>query len=494
MLEHLMNEAGVTLTENLAVTHSTTGSDCLDFFASAGALRGASREQILKLFIRAYNEDADAAMKLVFFARDVRGGLGERRVFRAALEWLAENKPESVRKNLANIAEYGRWDDLLVLIGTALEAETIALIKSRLDNDIAEMRAGKPISLLAKWLPSVNTSNAETVRKARRIAKMLGMSEMEYRKMLSELRAYLRLIENDLRKRDYSFDYEKQPSRALFKYRAAFRRNDGERYGAFLAASLSGKAKLNAANVSPYELVQPYLEASAYGRRLDIKPEERDALNATWEALPDYGGDCDMLAVVDTSGSMYDRQPGAPLPAAVAFSLGLYFADRNKGAYRGHFIEFSQRPKLIRLKGDTFCDRLQYAASFNEVANTNVDAVFKLILRTAVKNGLAQQELPRKLVFISDMEFDMCAKNASLSNFENAKRDYAQHGYELPEVIFWNVASRHGHQPVRMNEQGVTLVSGASPIIFSMVAGGSITPMKFMMDVLGSARYSGIVA
>ncbi|MBR5949223.1 MAG: DUF2828 family protein [Clostridia bacterium] len=494
MLDHLMNESNITLTENGAVTHSTTGSDCLDFFASAGALRSASEGQILKLFIRAYNEDADSAMKLIFFARDIRGGLGERRVFRTALKWLAENKPESARKNLESIAEFGRYDDLLVLIGTPLEADAVQLIDARLGMDIAAMRLSKPVSLLAKWLPSVNASNKETVRTAKRLAKLLKMSEAEYRKHLSELRAYLRIIENALRERDYSFDYEKQPSRALFKYREAFRRNDLERYSAFLTASIAGKAKLNASNVYPYELVQTYLASSVFGRHADIPEKERAALNATWEALPDYGADGDMLAVVDTSGSMYSGSAGAPLPAAVAFSLGLYFAERNKGAFRGHFIEFSRKAKLIKLKGETFCDRLQYAASFCEVANTDVDAVFNLILRTAVKNKLPQQELPQKLVFISDMEFDMCTNNSSLSNFENAKRRFAEHGYALPSVIFWNVASRHGHQPVRMNEQGVTLVSGASPVLFSMVAGGSITPMKFMLNVLESERYAGIAA
>lgn len=494
MLDHLMNESNMTLTENGAMTHSTTGSDCLDFFASAGALRSASEQQILKLFIRAYNEDADAAMKLIFFARDIRGGLGERRVFRIALAWLAENKPESAKKNLERIAEFGRYDDLLVFIGTPLEAEAVRLIDARLGLDIAAMRLNKPVSLLAKWLPSVNASNKDTVCKAKRLAKLLRMSEAEYRKYLSQLRAYLRIIENALRERDYSFDYEKQPSRALFKYREAFRRNDLERYSAFLSASLSGKAKLNAANVYPYELVQPYLYPTALGQGVKIPQKERDALNATWQALPDYGAEGDMLAVVDTSGSMYSGCAGSPMPAAVAFSLGLYFADRNKGAYSGHFIEFSEKPRLIKLKGDTFCDRLQYATSFSEVANTDVDAVFDLILRTAVKNRLAQSELPKKLVLISDMEFDVCTDNASLSNFENAKRKFALHGYSLPDVIFWNVASRHGHQPVRMNEQGVTLVSGASPIIFSMVAGGSITPMKFMLDVLKSERYANIAA
>ena len=496
MLQELINESNLTYTENGAVTYAGTGSSCLDLFSTAGALRHAEDKDITDRFIRAYNEDPDAAMKILFFARDVRGGLGERRLFRVALKWLAENKPASVCRNLKYVAEFGRYDDLLVLLGTPLEADVMSLIAMQLEKDEAAMNAGGEVSLLAKWLPSVNASNADTVKNAKRVARALNMTDADYRRRLVRLRAYIRIIENNLREKDYTFDYEKQPSRALFKYRAAFYKNDGERYRSFIDKVGSGEAVLHAANVAPYELVQKYLSnKSWYGNSCSISEEERLSLNATWESLPDYGGDEDMLAVVDTSGSMYGIYgKNAPIPAAVAFSLGLYFADKNRGAFAGHFIEFSEKPKLIKLKGETFCDRLQYASSFNEVANTDMDAVFDLILRTAVKNKLPQKDLPRKLVIISDMEFDCCVENASLTNFENAKKKFEEHGYTLPGVVFWNAASRHGHQPVRMNEQGVILVSGVTPILFSMIVGGNITPCAFMNEVLGRERYSKISA
>ncbi|MBO4384244.1 MAG: DUF2828 family protein [Clostridia bacterium] len=495
MLQELINESNITLTENGAVTYAGTGSDCLDLFSTAGALRHAEDKDITDRFIRAYNEDPDAAMKILFFARDVRGGLGERRLFRVALRWLAENKPASVCRNLKYVAEFGRYDDLLVLLGTPLEKDVMSLIAIRLEKDEAAMNNGGEVSLLAKWLPSVNASNKQTVLSAKRIARALDMTDADYRKRLVKLRAYIRIIENNLREKDYTFDYEKQPSRALFKYRAAFYKNDGERYRSFIGKVGSGEAVLHAANVAPYELVQKYLKSGAYGRNPNISEEERLSLNATWESLPDYGGDEDMLAVVDTSGSMYGGYLGvSPMPAAVAFSLGLYFADKNRGAFAGHFIEFSAKPQLIKLKGETFCDKLQYASSFCEVANTDIDAVFDLILRTAVKNKLPQKDLPKKLVMISDMEFDYCVENASLSNFENAKKKFEEHGYTLPGVVFWNAASRHGHQPVRMNEQGVILVSGVTPVLFSMIAGGNVTPYAFMNEVLGRERYAKICA
>ena len=183
-----------------------------------------------------------------------------------------------------------------------------------------------------------------------------------------------------------------------------------------------------------------------------------------------------------------------PTPPAVALSLGLYFAERNKGAFKNHFIEFSARPQLIEIKGDTFAEKLRYVASFNEIANTNLEAVFNVILETAAKNKVSQEELPSKLIIISDMEFDMCMENASATVFENAKAKFARFGYELPQVIFWNAASRNRHQPVRMNEAGVALVSGVTPRIFSMIAGGILSPYSFMMEVLENSRYEMIAA
>ena len=182
------------------------------------------------------------------------------------------------------------------------------------------------------------------------------------------------------------------------------------------------------------------------------------------------------------------------MPAAVALSLGLYFAEHNKGAFQNTFIEFSRRPQLIELKGETFADRLRYACTFNEVANTDLEAVFDLVLRAAVKNRIPRSELPSRLIIISDMEFDFCVENSSLSNFKNAERKYAAAGYKLPEIVFWNVASRHRQQPVTMNEQGVALVSGATPRLFSMIAGGELSPYAFMLEVIGSERYAKIAA
>lgn len=489
MLNHLKNEANIAYTENGAVTNASTMSDCLDLFATIGAMRAADDQEIIRRFIRAYAENADIAMKILFFGRDARGGLGERRVFRVILNWLAENRAESLRKNIELIPEFGRYDDLVSLLGTACENDALRVIRKQMESDLAP---DAEVSLLAKWLPSVNTSNKEAVRRAKRIAHYLGMSDSEYRKTLVGLRKKLRIIENNLRERDYSFDYSKQPSKAMFKYRKAFLRNDSDRYNAFLEDVSSGEKQLHADTLAPYEIVRAALNASDWDFNTQLTAGEKAALNASWESLPDFCDNRNALAVVDTSGSMYYYNNA--LPAAVALSLGLYFGERNTGIFHNHFIEFSSRPQLIEIKGKTFIERLEYLCTFNEVADTNVEAVFNLILDAAVRNNVPQEELPETLYLISDMEFNSCVRNAALSNFENAKRRFAKHGYKLPQLVFWNVASRNSNQPVKKNEQGVALVSGCTPRLFSMVASGELSPYALMTEILNSERYSKISA
>ncbi|MBQ7321955.1 MAG: DUF2828 family protein [Clostridia bacterium] len=485
MLNYLKQEANKTVTENGAATHLTTESDCLDLFATIGALRRESESEIVNRFIRAYSENKDIAMKLLFFARDIRGGLGERRVFKVILHWLANNEPAAVRKNIEYVAEYGRFDDLLALMDTPCEKDMLDALKRQFEADHEALASGGEVSLLAKWLPSVNASNKEAVLYAKKIARHFGMNDACYRKALVALRAHIRMIENNLREKDYSFDYAKQPSKAMYKYRKAFMRNDGERYSQFLDRVTAGDTKLHARTLMPYEIITPFFRGS-------VSDEERKAINTTWNSLEDFGNTENALAVIDGSGSMYGW--GEPIPATVAFSLGIYFAERNKGAFKNHFITFSEHPELIEIKGEDILDKVLYCHSFNEVANTNIRKVFELILDAAKRNSVPQDELPRKLYIISDMEFDCCASDASLTNFEYAKKLFAKAGYTLPEIVFWNVASRNRQQPVTKNEQGVALVSGCSPRLFEMVASGTMNPYAFMLEVVESERYAKIVA
>jgi hypothetical protein len=485
MLQFLKVQANRTYTENDAVTNITTGSDCLDFFADIGALRGEADAEVIARFDRAWAENPDLAVKTLFFARDIRGGLGERKVFRTILRHMSDNMSSSVKKNQWAVAEFGRWDDLLVLLDSPLRQDVILNIKAQLDADIKAMESDDAVSLLGKWLPSINAHNADTIRYGKLIAKSLGMTEAEYRRTLSMLRGRIAIIENNLREKDYTFNYEQQPSKAMMKYRKAFLRNDCERYKGFLNSVAKGEAKLNTGTVYPYDVIRPILSGS-------MNEDERRSVDVTWNALEDFTRDGNALAVIDGSGSMYGY--GSPMPAEVALSLGVYFAEHSKGAFANHFITFSSKPRLVEIKGTDIYEKIKYCMSFNEVANTNVKAVFNLILSAAVKHKLPQSELPATLYIISDMEFDSCVENADITNFEYAKAMFEANGYKLPTVVFWNVQSRNEQQPVTLNEQGVVLISGASPRVFSMIQSGCLTPLAFMLDTLNAERYAKIQA
>lgn len=488
MLNFLKNESNIAYTENGSTAFKSTESCCLDMFFKAGAMRNSTAEEIVDVVTRAYAEDPDKTMKIVFFARDARGGLGERRFFRIAIATLVKTASEAVKKNLCLFAEYGRFDDLCVLLGTSLEKEVVEMIDAQLRLDKAAMAAGEKASLLAKWLPSVNASSKATRNMGRRLAALLGMSEPEYRRTLSALRRYTDIIENRLRERDYTFNYEVQPSCAMFKYRNAFIRNDGERYADYLNKVHSGEAKLHADRLFPYDIVRAAIEG-------DISPEEKLSLDATWKSLPDLTSakSENAIAVIDGSGSMTCGPGIRPIDAAL--SLGIYFAEHNKGTFANHFITFSESPQLVEIKGRDIVEKSRYCCTFDEVANTNLEAVFKLILKTAVKNCVSQSELPDKLYIISDMQFDSCVTGGNNDVlFHTMRKLYSQNGYELPEVIFWNVNSRCDAMPVTRSETGAALVSGYSPAIFDTVMGDNCSPETVMDKILSSDRYAHITS
>ena len=485
MLNFLKKNANRTVTENGAVTHFTTQSDCLDLFATIGALRREPIDEMTARFNRAWAEDPTLTLKILFFARDIRGGLGERLVFRTLLRHMANGNLGSVEKNLWAVPEFGRFDDLLCLFDSPAQNIVLSYIKAQFEADNKALESNEPISLLGKWLPSINAHNTDTIRYGKTVARFLGLSDAEYRKTLSKLRAKIAILENNLRESDYTFDYSKQPSKAMLKYRKAFLRNDNERYVDFLSNVASGKATLNTGTLLPYEIVRPLVNNKA------ISAEERLSADVTWKSIEDFTNNENALVVIDGSGSMYMQQ--SPKPAEVALSLGIYFAERNTGAFKNHFITFSENPRLVEIKGADIYEKVNYAASFNEVANTNIQGVFELILQTAVKNKLPQKELPSTVYVISDMEFDYCARGADVTNFEYSKKLFAKYGYTLPTLVFWNVASRNQQQPVTMNEKGVILVSGASPRVFSMLTSGNLSPYSYMLDTLNVERYAKLV-
>lgn len=490
MLEYLKEEQNKTTTTNGCGAYNSTNSKVLDLFSSAGAMRNRYDDYIKTKFSLAYNEDPLLALKCLFFARDIREGLGERRVFRLSIDWLVANAPDVVKKNFSNFAEFGRFDDLIRLVDSEIGVDVVHYISDILYNDIQCLVDNKNPSLLAKWMPSENTSSKSSRELARKIIKIIGVTPKAYRKTIAKLRQKIGIIENNLRERDYTFDYSKQPSKAMMKYRSAFIRNDYERYKKYLDDVAKGKVKINTSTLCPVDIV-----TKCYNNNLCADSTSVKALDLTWKNLVDDTTDEDAIVVVDGSGSMYTNQ--SPVPAYVAQALGLYFAERNKGRFKNHFITFSSSPKLVEIPSSlNIVEKVKYISKFNDCSNTNIEKTFDLILDVAVKNNLPQNEIPKRMYIVSDMQFDRVfdfwGTSSYKTAFSNAKNKFKNAGYEIPEVVFWNV-NDYGNVPVTMNEEGVALVSGYSSKIFGMVTTNNLNPYQLMLDILNSERYNKIV-
>ena len=514
-LNGMKNETNYTLTENGALTHKTTTSDLLDMFALGASMRKRSDEDVLLMFQKAYRENPLYALKCLFYIRDVRGGQGERRFFRVCMKWLANNESEVVIRNLKNVPEFGRWDDLYVFDGTAIEDEAYALIKEQLALDVQ----CKTPSLLAKWLKSENTSSAKSQYLGMKTRKHLNMTSRQYRKTLSILRKRINVLERLMSAGEWDkIEFDKIPSRAGLIYKNAFARHDIERQKAG-ARTYENFAKdetttVNAKALYPYECVAEAMKAmnTGYGwgySRTNIPLDDTNRLmvNKYWDNLADYFHNASFngMAIVDTSGSMCRADAAAPLN--VAISLGMYCAEKAKGPFAGHFITFSSNPTFVEVEGVDFCDKVVRMSNADWGGSTNVEAAFDLMLKTAIDNGCTQDEIPQNLIIISDMEFNFCVTSGPRSEsrwggcgtrlhtgddtlFETMAKKWASYGYHMPNLIFWNVDARQNNIP--MKDTGyVSYVSGMSPTIFETILSGK-TGYDLMMEKLNSERYACI--
>lgn len=535
-LDTLSKEASATRTLNGARTYSTSSDACLDLFAVAGGMRGKREQELVRLFDRAYIENPELAMKLLFYIRDIRGGLGEREIFRTLIRHVAKTWRDSARKNVALIAEYGRYDDLLCLMGTPAQKEVVRVISAQLEKDKkalaareqscteegrgaqascgaqtqagaqaqaqgdaqAQESASAHISLLAKWMPSINASSARTRGQAKVMARALGLKEVEYRKLLAGLRAAISLTECRLTSRKVdNVNYETVPAGALLKYRAAFERHDGERFGDYLTEAIMDEKKIHCDTLYPYELVRPFINAMPHSWFRTYTPQEvpgEDILDLMWDRMGAEVAGQNAIAVIDTSGSMYCTWGGHLMPAVVSQSLGLYFAERCKGTFHNRFITFESQPHLIEVHGATLRDKLRYIQSAPWGGSTNLEAVFDLILRTAIEERAPQEDMPATLYIISDMEFNVAMRDPDKSVYENAKTKFEAHGYAMPAVVFQNVNSWQMQTPVRAHTKGTALASGAGTNNFKYKFDGNITPMDHMLRVLNGPRYAAVHA
>jgi len=482
-LEKLRTELNRTQTENGDRAYKTTFNACLDFFALAGAARNTPEDKLIRLFYNAYATEPLTALKLLFYLRDIRGGLGERKAFRTIALALAENNDDNLRANLALFSEYGRWDDLVYLLSSAFDVkktcfyydDILKIIKAQL----AEDYDGDYPSLLAKWLPSENASAPNTKQLAKVVKEGLNLTSKEYRKLLSHLRKRINIVERLISSKQWQeVKYESVPSKAMMNYKDAFLRHDKVRYEKYLDSVEKGEKKINAATLFPYEI---YTQVTS-------RPSENRTLETQWKALPNYvQGGQNAIVVADVSGSM----EGTPM--AVSVSLALYFAERNNGVFRDTFMTFSSTPQLIEIKGDTLYKKFKCIDTSEWEYSTNLRAIFETILAAAVSGEVKQSELPSTIYIISDMHFDAATSGDNSSTYEWAEKAFTEKGYELPHIVFWNVDARGNDQvPIVPKNKHVSLVSGLSPIIFKYVVENK-TAEELMKEVVESERYNKIM-
>lgn len=487
----LQKENNFTYTENHAITHKTSLSALCDLFALGGAYRNRTDEDCITLFDAAFNEDEVHTLRCLFYLRDVRGGQGERRFFRVVTKWLATKHTDAMRRNMEFIPVMGRWDDFYVFVGTPLEKDAFNLMRHQLALDVS----CKTPSLLAKWLKSENTSSKESCHLAVITRNHFGMTAKQYRKTLSILRERIRIVERLMSENRWDeIEFDKIPSRAGIIYRNAFARRDmiKAKYEAFAKDT---ETKVNASALYPHDIAHRAFEAIRKG----LDDPDRLMLQKYWDNLPNYYGDNveNGIAVVDVSGSM----SGVPMEAAV--SMGAYIADKAHGPFANHFITFSGNPELVKFEGADITDKLVRCIGAKWGANTNIEAVFDMLLKTAMKKSVNPEDMPSRVYIFSDMEFDECVtSNSSRSGwgfgmhsdaiqtlFESMKAKWARYGYKMPSCIFWNLNARNNNIPAIGD--GFSYVSGFSPVMIQQILSGK-DGLDLILEKLDSERYAQI--
>ena len=447
-------------TENDMKARKSTASPCVDLFYKIGAMRN---QNVIPAFTAAFVSDKNVTLRIAQWARDVRGGAGERKIFRDILSHLEESDSDAAIALMRKVPELGRWDDLFVFKTDSMRKNAFALIEKALNEGNG---------LCAKWMPR---KGADAVA----LRNFLGMTPKKYRKTLVNL---TKVVETQMCAKDWNnINFSHVPSLAAARYKKAFFKNAKDAYSAYLEALKNGDptVKVNAGAVYPYDVIKTARNGDREATQLVI---------SQWNALPNYVGDANILPMVDVSGSMETPVSGANVTAMdVALSLGLYLADKNTGDFKDCFLTFSGSPELLKLRGNII-DKMNQMESSSWDMNTNLHAAFELILKTAKANNVPGEEMPKNVLILSDMQFDLCVTHDD-SAIEMIARKYENAGYNMPKVVFWNLRDA-GNVPVKFDASGVALVSGFSPAIMkSILAGKEFTPEAIMMDTIMNPRY-----
>lgn len=450
---------GDNQTENGMVTNSSSLNACVDLFFTIGAMRGQDKKRLVSNFSKAFNENPLVALRTMFWARDVRGGAGERQIFRDLMLYLVENHTESLAKNLSYVSEYGRWDDLLVLFGTKLDTQAKNLIVSALNENNG---------LCAKWMPRKG-------KEAIALERYMKLSPKEYRKMLVEK---TNVVETAMCAKEWGgITYEHVPSVAMARYSKAFGKHDATRFDAYK----NGDTKVNASAVFPYDVLKT------------LQKGDQTMAVKQWDSLPNYmeGSNERVLPVCDVSGSMSSPvgTNGTVTCMDVCISLGLYISERNEGKFKDAFVTFSETPQLQYLNGK-LNDRYLQLKRADWGMSTNLEAVFTLVLNQATKFNLPESEMSTTILIMSDMEFNS-ATNRHHRALDMIREKYETAGYTMPKLVFWNIQSRNaGNFPVQVGDNGTALVSGFSPAILkSLLTGEDMSPIGIMNKTVNNERY-----
>lgn len=457
-------------TANGAVTLSSSLDPVVDLFFLAGASRG---KNLSHNFLSSFLSDAELTCQLALWMRDIRGGAGERQQFRDFMKWLMQYEASSKSKNrfkwsrrlAAKVLEVGRADDLLVYHKTDMWRDAAALIRSALNDKNG---------LVAKWMPRKGAVSKS-------LAKCLRLSPKNYRKLIVGLS---NTVEQKMCARQWhTINFSHVPSRAMSIYRSAFERNAPKQFQDFVDSLVKGEIKVNAGAVFPHDIVHDIMNSN--GNALAVS-------HGMWNALPNFAaGTGKTLVMADVSSSMGGlyKNAGGPAPMLVSVSLALYFATKTTGPFANHFMTFSSVPSLVKLpESGSLKDKISIIERSDWGMSTNLQKAFDVILQSAAKQNVAAEDMPERIVIVSDMEFDRACTD---TNFELISKKYAEAGYTLPSIVFWNVNGRAGNVPVTYDQTGAALVSGYSPSIMkSIVETGTLaSPLDVMLQTLSSERY-----
>ena len=491
------------LTENGAFAYDSTAQGALlDLFSQIGALRPRTEREIEQKFAAAFREDKLLATKMLFYAGDIRqGGLGERRTFRICLRWLAENHPEIVNKNIELIPYFNRFDSWFVLCGTKCEKLMWENVTKTLAADMKAYNASVgskhvPVSLLAKWMPSENTSSEKTRQIAVKAQRALQLTPRKYRKMLSALRKHINVTERLMSAGEWAkIDYAKVPSYAMHNYGSAFAKHDHERFDAYLKSVSKGETKINAATLYPYDLVEKYMGGSSWANGREVygdcvvSTKEDAVVEAQWKALPNYlTKPMNAVVMADVSGSMRGR------PMATSIALAIYLAQHNVGAYHNQYMTFTSEPHFVNIKeGASLLENVQKVAAAGVGYSTNLERAFQEILNVAVANRVPANQMPKTFVVISDMEIDHYMRPGRHWDFLKVmEARYNAKGYELPRIVLWNVNARK--DTVLSQDENTIFISGQSPSSFKALCQNldGVTAYELMLQVLNGKAYEKV--